>query len=115
MGNMVKQAKSELKQLPAMLGKLLGGLMAVVGFASTVWTITRGTDWVFADIGGYLGLGVGGIIVFVQSSRLLARRCAETPAEAPLPNGSSRTSMLAWGILLLLAVLFLVCTYVMTR
>lgn len=115
MGNMVKQAKSELKQLPAMLGKLLGGVMAVVGFASTVWIITRGTDWVLADIGGYLGVGVVGIIVFVLSSRLLARRCAETPAEVTLPKESSRTSMLAWGILLLLVVLFLVCTYFLTR
>lgn len=115
MGNMVKQAQSELKQLPAMLGKLLGGLMAVAGFASMVWIMTRRSDWVVADIGGYAGLGVAGIIVFVLSSRLLARRLAETPAEATLPKENARTSMLVWGILLLLVLIFLVCTYFVTR
>lgn len=114
MGNMVKQAKSELKQLPAMLGKLLGGIVAVAGFTLAVLSVTRkpgGEGTVLP----YLGVGCAGIIIFVLSSRLLAKRCAETPADSPDSKDRTVNSMLAWGILLVLAALFLAGSYFLTR
>jgi len=41
MGKIANQVKSELKQLPFMLGKLLGEIIAVVGFTAAVAVITR--------------------------------------------------------------------------
>ena len=41
MGNIKKQIKSEINQLPFMLGKLTGGAMAVIGFPGMIVVITR--------------------------------------------------------------------------
>ncbi len=107
--------KSELKQLPLMLGKLLGGIMSVAGFTAAVLIITRKADQSVADILPFIFLGVAGIIIFLLSSRLLARRLSEKPAETIITNDRKRTSMLSWLILLLLGVAFLCCTYILTR
>ncbi len=111
MGNISDQVKSELKQLPFMIGKAVGGITAVIGLTMAVVIVTRRTDPSFSDIlpsglPGCLGIGV-----FVLSSRLLARRLAENPAENGAFDHRVRTSMLSWAILLLLAVVFLSSTY----
>jgi hypothetical protein len=111
MGDISAQVKSELKQLPFMLGKVLGGIMAVIGFTAAVVIATRRADPTFADILPSALSGCLGIGIFVLSSRLLARRLAENPSETPVPGDRARTSMLSWAILLLLAAGFVVLTY----
>jgi zinc transporter ZupT len=107
--------KSELKQLPLMLGKLLGGIMAVVGFAATVLIVTRKADQSLADILPFVFLGGAGIIIFVLSSMLLNKSLSEKPAETIIPNDRTSSSILSWVILLLLGAAFLCCTYLLTR
>ena len=115
MGRISRQFKSELTQLPCMLGKLLGGILAVVGFTAAVVLITRKAGQSLADILPYALLGGSGIIIFVLSSRLLAARLSENPAETLIPDDRTRTSMLSWAILLLLVAVSLLCTYLMSR
>jgi predicted neutral ceramidase superfamily lipid hydrolase len=115
MGRMANQAKSELKQLPYMLGKLLGALMAVIGFTAAVIVVTRKTGQSPAGILPYAILGSSGIIVFVLSSRILAKRLSEYTTEALTRGDRTRMSGLSWVILSLLAAIFLFGTWFMTK
>ena len=110
---MTSQAKSELKQLPFMLGKLLGGVTAVVGFTLAVVISGRKTASAFVDILPALFVGVTGIVMFVFVSRKLVKRLSGKNMETFTPDDRMRTSMVSWGILLLLVVVLLVCTYLM--
>ena len=115
MGRTANQAKSELRQLPYMLGKLLGGLMAVTGFTAAVVIVTRKAGQPLAGILPYAILGSLGIIVFVLSSRMMAKRFSEYTTEALTRGDRTRTSVLSWVILTLLAAIFLFGTWFMTR
>jgi uncharacterized membrane protein len=114
-GKIVNQAKSELKQLPYMLGKLLGSIVAIVGFTMAVLTITKNPDYLFKDLLFSLSIGGGGIFIFLVSSNLLNKRLTENKAQNLIPDDSMRTSMFSWGLLLLLVAIILLCTYRMTR
>jgi hypothetical protein len=114
-GNISGPIRSEIKQLPFMIGKALGGIMAVIGFTVAVVIITRRAAPSFPDVLPSALFGCLGILVFVFSSRQLTRRIAENPAGNPVHDNRTRTSMLAWAILLLLAGIFLLITYQITR
>jgi hypothetical protein len=113
MDNSFRQLKSEIRQLPWMLGKLLGGVMAVIGFTTAVIVGTRRADPTLADLLPPVVLGAFGILLFVLSSRMLARRIAERIAEKPTPGEQARTSLLAWAILGLLAAVFLAVVFLL--
>lgn len=114
-GKIASQVKSELRQLPYMLGKLLGSIVAIVGFTMAVLTITRNPDYLFKDLLFSLSIGGGGIFIFLVSSNLLNKRLTENKAQALIPDESKRTSMLSWGLLLLFVAIILLCTYLMAR
>lgn len=114
MGEISSQVKSEIKQLPYMIGKALGGIVAVIGFTMAVVIITRRTAPSFPDILPSALSGCLGIIIFVFSSRLLTRRLAENPPENAASGNRTRTSMLSWAILLLLAGIFLLVLFQFT-
>jgi len=105
MGNLSSQAGNELKQLPLMLGKLLGGIMTVVGFGAAVWLVTRSTGKGEDAVMLSLLAGVVGIVLFVLSGRKLAGRSAATGTQ-PSKVDKKRTSILAWTLLLLFATIF---------
>jgi hypothetical protein len=109
------QVKSELKLLPFMLGKLLGGFVTVFGFTAAVVIVTRKPGLPFAYLPLSLLLGVSGVAIFLLSSRLLEKRRSANKAEALVPDRRKSTSILSWAILLLLAAIFLLCSYFMTR
>lgn len=115
MSNILKQVKTELKQLPLILGKLLGGGAAVIGFAIAVLIITRKPDPTLADILPFLLAGCAGIVIFILSARVLNRRLSSNADEVSRPVDTNRTNMLSWGLLLLLAAIFLAGTYFMTK
>jgi hypothetical protein len=109
------QVKSELKQLPVMLGKLLGGIVAVIGVTMAVVTSTRKVDPMFADILPSLVLGGAGITIFALLSRLSSTCLSVNTTETRMPDDGGRTIMVSWGLLLLFVVVFLLCTCLMIR
>lgn len=110
MGKITRQTKEDLQHLPFMLGKLLGGIVAVIGFTGWVLHITRHN-------GGALPwflVGAAGIALFILAARARARRDAGRAASTSSPAGNRRTNLVAWGLLLLFAGIFLACSWFAT-
>jgi hypothetical protein len=113
MGKIFLQFKSEIRYLPLMLGKVLGGLLAVICFPTAIVILTRKANQTFADILFPALLGGFGVLLFVLSSGLLTRRLAENPAEKLPPCEQARANSLAWAILVLLSTVAAVSTYLL--
>jgi hypothetical protein len=109
------QAKAELKQLPLLLAKLLGGVMAVIGFPAVVVIATRKVNPSVPDVLPYLIMGIVGVFIFAGSSRALAKRTRGMAIQTPAPTDTIHMSIISWAILLLLSVIFLVCIFIVTR
>ena len=107
MGNF-EQTKAELKHLPFILGKLIGGLTAVIGFTAAVIK-TRTPGWSLTDILIYLLMGLIGGIIFTLSARALTRRLSGHPIDQ-----ARGMTALSWGLLLILALIFLAVVYFFT-
>lgn len=109
MGKIIDQTISELKHLPLMLGKLAGGLTAVIGFTAVVIK-TRTPGWSPEHIIIYILIGSAGSIVFTLSAWSLKRRLSrQTIDTVPAVN------VISWGLLLLFAGIFLGCIYFFTK
>lgn len=107
MGKMADKTRAELRALPLMLGRALGGIAAVAGFGLAVFAATRSPQ-VAAGVSPLVAfiVGVLGLLTFIICGRLLANR----PQAVAVPETASarrQTSALAWGLLLLLVLLFL--------
>jgi hypothetical protein len=92
-----------------MLGKLLGGMAAVIGFGAASWFATHGKGAAHGDAWPPFLAGVAGLAIFVVSSRRLAKRAAAPGAPPPSPGKMKRSNFLAWLLLLLFAAVFLLC------
>ncbi|MBP1747841.1 MAG: hypothetical protein H6Q52_380 [Deltaproteobacteria bacterium] len=97
----------EARQVPLMLGKLLGGILAVIGFGGLVFISTRPPKPTTLSIVLHLIAGIVGITVFALCSRIMSSRCAR---EALDEAGRKQTGAkaLSWIILLALAAIFIV-------
>lgn len=104
---MKERLRSEAKRLPWTLAKLAGGLISAIGFGGAVVVLTRRPDASWGGVMAWVLAGVLGLVLFLASSRSLARR---TEAEELPPTGKERmkASALSWMILLILAALFVV-------
>jgi hypothetical protein len=109
MGNIVRRTKSELRLLPLMLMKLLGGVLTVVGATTAMVIATRNPAPTGASMAVALILGGVGIIVFLLSARLLNKHPVNEAKDR------ARMSVLAWGLFLLCIVMFLACVWFATR
>lgn len=112
---MFKQAKSEIKQLPWILGKLVGGIMAVVGFAGLVLIWTGRSGPLLSSLLPYVCSALLGFMLFLISAGAMARskKNCSVVTEPVLTWG--RQSLVAWSLLLLLVLVFLLITYFVTR
>lgn len=113
-GQVVKKAMAELKQLPLILGKLLGGVAAVVGCTMAVLTVTRHSGSAPTDSLPPLLIAAAGLVVFVLSGRALSRHPSTLPGELK-PADRLRMDMLAWVLLLAFAGIFLAVVWFLTR
>lgn len=115
MKNLFRQARSELRLLPLMLGKLAGGTVAALGTAAAVVMASNRPGTSPADALPYVAAAVAGIVIFAFSTRMLARRLKNgVPDDAP-PSASSRTSLISWFVLILLAAGFLLFAFLLGR
>jgi len=103
---MKEHLRSEAKQLPWTLAKLVGGLMAVFGFGGAGAVLTRRPDPSWGGVLAWVLTGVIGLALFLASSRSLARR-TEAREQEPAGKERAKTSALSWMILLILAALFI--------
>jgi len=109
---MKEQIKAEARQLPFTLGKLVGGLMAVIGFGGTVMVLTRRPDPSWSGVLPYAAAGIAGLAVFIVSSRLLAGRANKEGEAGPTAKDKAKTSAVSWIILLILAALFIAIVFI---
>ena len=100
MGTIKQQFKSEIKQLPFTLGKVIGAIMAVVGCTGMIIIMTRTPDPSFSDVLPYSMAGISGIALFLLSSALLKKRIGETIAFSPSPKDKARISIISWLLFL---------------
>lgn len=115
MGDLLRRTRSELRLLPYMLGKLVGGAVAALGAAAAVAMLGNRPGTTPADALPYTAAAIAGIIVFAVSSRMLARRAGSEKVDARPTSSSPKMSVIAWTVLLLLAAGFLLVTFLVTR
>jgi len=113
MGKLAKQIRAEFRQLPLMLGKVLGGFAAVGGFMMVVMTLTRTSTSSAGSVLPSVLVGVAGVVVFILSGRALTRRAA-LPDEARACHRMS-VSLVSWALLLLFVLFFLAGTWFFTN
>lgn len=114
MSHIKHQTKKELRQLPLILCKLIGGITAVLGFTSVVLISTRKSNASSGDQILPLLATLAGIAVFLLSNRMLARYSIDIN-RATQTAEKTRLSILSWILLLVLAAIFLAWVYFMTR
>jgi len=113
MGNLTGQNSVELKQLPLILCKLLGGLATVIGFTSAIWILTRTAETSTGDVFPQLFAAAVGIVVFLLSDRRLKRQPPSITEKAG-SDVKSRQNLWPWALLLLFAGAFVLATYLLT-
>lgn len=98
-----------------MFGKLVGGILAVVGVAGLVLIWTGKTGSLLSLPVPYVFSAVLGFLLFLLCSRTMARSKAGSSLPVmPVPS-QVRMNIIAWSLLLLLVLVFLVITYLVTR
>ena len=107
-----KQIKLEIKQLPFTLGKLTGGLMAVIGFPGMIIVADRKPNVSFPDLFPYLVLGISGVLIFLMSSILFNKRMNENDESVPTSKEKKLTSIISWMIFLIFITIFILVTYI---
>jgi|WetSurMetagenome_2_1015567.scaffolds.fasta_scaffold977157_1 hypothetical protein len=115
MSDMFKQAKSEITQLPWMLGKLFGGIMAVVGVAGLVLIWTGKTGPLLSSLLPYFCSALLGFFLFLFCARAMARSEKECSVETEPALKQRRQSLVVWSLLFLFVLVFLLITYFVTR
>ena len=114
MNDLLNQTRSEVRQLPFMLGKVLGGILAVVGVAGLVLIWTGKSGPLLTSLAPYFISALLGILLFLFSSWAMARYVKSSLQTVPARN-VLRMSIVAWSLLLLLVTVFLLITYFVTR
>lgn len=104
--------RTETRQLPFMLGKLVGGILAVIGFGGLVYISTRPPKPAALSILLYAAAGAAGIALFIVSSRIMSSRSGKDAGDGPARR-TTASKALPWVILLVLALLFIVIVLVM--
>lgn len=115
MGDLFQRTKAELRLLPFMLGKLVGGAMAALGAGAAVTMLGNRPGTAPSDAVPFAAAAVTGIVIFAISSRMLACRTGRAATADTRPAHSRRMSVISWTVMLLLAAGFLLVTYLVTR
>ena len=115
MGKLSRHTGSEFKQLPLIVAKFLGGVMTVAGLSAAVFLATRPPGPAGGSPILFVLLGVAGIVVFILSSRALAKRKADDASQSLDAKDNARLSVLSWILLLVFVALTIVVILLSTR
>jgi Na+/melibiose symporter-like transporter len=108
MSKVEKHIKSAIKQLPLMVGKTIGGIMAAIGFPGAIFILVRRPHHT-SEILAFCLAGILGIIMFVLCSKSL-RRIPQNNGIPVTSKEKARESAAAWLILLVFAAIFILVT-----
>lgn len=98
-----------------MLGKLAGGILAVIGVAGLVLIWTGKSGPLLSSLVPYVFSAVLGFLLFLLCSRAMTRSRAGSSHPVMPVHNQVRTNILAWSLLLVFVLVFLVITYLVTR
>lgn len=98
----------ELKHLSYMLGKVFGGILAVIGFGAAVYISTHRTILASGNILPYVLAGLIGLAIFCVSSMLSSKYAKKIEKDGPETESKVKGSAVSWVILLALAAIFIV-------
>jgi hypothetical protein len=115
MSDISQQIKSEFKQLPWMLGKLLGGILAVVGVAGLVLIWTGKSGFLLSSPLPYFSAELLGLLLFLCCSKAMAQGKKGSSPQGMPARTQLRMCIVVWSLLLLFAMAFLLVTYFATR
>jgi len=101
--------------LPMMMVKLIGGIMAVIGFAGAVVMVTRRPQPSFTDIWPYATAGLSGTVMFYIAAKLLEKQANKADDSSLTRKDKTRTGIISWAVLLILAAIFILITWMITR
>ncbi len=101
--------------MPLILAKLLGSIMTVTGVSAVVFLETRTTPPARGGLLLFALLGISGIVVFILSSRVLAKRKADDASWSLDAKDNIRLSVLSWMLLLVFVALAIVVVLLSAR
>lgn len=95
--------KSEARQLPYMLGKVIGGILSAIGIGGFIYSVTRSGIQSHAL---FLALaGIAGLVIFIVSARQAGKNAEQkTVHSQPKKFGQNA---LAWVIFIGIVALFI--------
>jgi len=108
------QIISEMKHLPFTLSKLIGGIMAIIGFPGVIIIITRKSNPSYLDIMPYSILGIIGVSIFSLSSILFRKRTNKNGDFAPTTKEKTHISIISWLIFLIFIAICILITFILT-
>lgn len=111
MGKIARQTREEFKRLPLMLGKVMGGIGAVIGSMLVVTTMTR-TSEAPSDIMSPLLIGGAGLAIFLLSDYALKKSPSSTVDESTIAE-RKQVNVLSWTLFLMLVLMCLGATYLL--
>ncbi len=109
---MKEQTRSELKRLPYTIGKVIGGLLAVIGFGAAVYVYTHRAASSFNDVSPFLAAGIAGLIIFLVCSWSLSKKARDNEGSEPAGKEKKRANALSWTILLILTAAFIAFVFI---
>lgn len=115
MSEILNQARSEIRRLPCMLGKLVGAILSVIGVAGLVLIWTGKSGPLLSSLVPYLVSVLLGFFLFLFCARLLARSEKGRSRQTTPVRIQVRANVIVWSLLLLLAAVFLLVTYFVTH
>ena len=104
--------RSQARQLPLIIGKVIGGIMAATGLPAAIFFSAQRPGLAHDPL-PYLFMGLAGLVLFVASSLLLKKNMARDN-QTMTAGEKSKESRTAWLILLALAIIFLAATLIIT-
>jgi hypothetical protein len=113
MGPIKNHFKSEIRQLPFILGKVPGGVLAVIGFAGMSILVTHSSPTpTWLELWPFFASGAVGVIAFSLSAMKLKKQLGKPPETDLNRQGKKQVSILSWTIFLIFIVILISITFI---
>jgi len=108
---MFNRFKSDIRKLPLLIGKVAGGLLAAAGIPGAIFISTGKPDRTQGAL-TFCIVGIIGIVIFIACAARL-KRAPESGTQPTIATRKTKESLIAWAVLLALAGVFILITYLL--